>query len=108
MKIITKKFGGTVAFILISGLVFTQAAIAQVDSSDVGPVLIKSSIGPPAYPNDAFLSGNYSGYCTVKFDVSMNGIPFNIDPVTCTNDSLSEPSLDTVSDWRFTPKLEDG
>jgi len=59
---------------------------------------------PPTFP-PRFLQGNHSGYCTVRFDVSPQGQPINIETLICTSDLLKEPTIKSVQKWKYAPKV---
>ena len=62
---------------------------------------------PPIFP-PRFLQGNNSGYCKVRFDVSPEGQPFNVDAYTCTSSSLKNATIKSVQKWKYNPKIVDG
>ena len=62
---------------------------------------------PPTFP-PRFSQGNHSGYCTVRFDVSPQGQPINIETPICTSDLLKEPTIKFVQKWKYRPKIKEG
>lgn len=62
---------------------------------------------PPISPA-RFLEGNYSGHCRVRFDVSAEGSPYNVDAYSCTTPILSSATVKSVQKWRFNPKVLNG
>lgn len=67
--------------------------------------LPKSTLTPlsriPAEIPKKFLRGNYSGYCTVLFDLNESGQPVNVTTTFCTDPILKQPSIDSVREWRY-------
>jgi len=62
---------------------------------------------PPMMP-PRFLEGENSGFCRVKFDVSPDGQPFNVETTYCTSASLARPTIQSVQKWKYNPKIVDG
>lgn len=62
---------------------------------------------PPVVP-PRFLQGDNSGYCKVRFDVSPEGQPFNIEMKVCTTRILESASRKNVQKWRYNPKIVEG
>ena len=62
---------------------------------------------PPIFP-PRFLQGNNSGYCKVRFDVSAEGLPFNIRAIKCTSSQLKSASIKSVHKWKYNPKIVQG
>lgn len=62
---------------------------------------------PPQIPN-RFLSGNNSGYCKARFDVSQQGRPFNVSTTLCSNSVLKNATIKSIQDWKYNPKMVDG
>lgn len=62
---------------------------------------------PPVFPN-RFLQGNVSGYCRVRFDISPEGLPFNVQTTTCTNNQLKSATVKSVQKWKYAPEMRDG
>ena len=62
---------------------------------------------PPIFPA-RFLQGDLSGYCRVTFDISAEGLPFNVKTTTCTNAQLSPPTVKSVQKWKYAPEIRDG
>jgi len=59
---------------------------------------------PPVMPNNA----QRSGHCKVRFDVSPNGQPFNIETVFCSDRVFTRNTLKSVGNWKYRPKTKDG
>ena len=62
---------------------------------------------PPIFP-PRFLQGDNSGYCKVRFDVSPEGQPFNVQTTTCTSRQLESATKKSVQKWKYNPKIVDG
>lgn len=62
---------------------------------------------PPVFPA-RFMQGNHSGYCKVRFDISAQGKPFNVDTVMCTNSQLRGPTIKSVQKWNYKPAVRNG
>lgn len=62
---------------------------------------------PPVFPT-RFLQGDVSGYCRVKFDISAEGQPFNVETTACTNGQLRSPTVKSVQRWKYAPEMRDG
>lgn len=74
-----------------------------VSDRDAQPLVRIPPIIPPR-----FLQGDNSGYCTVRFDVSPEGQPFNVETVVCTTRSLESATKKSVQKWKYNPKIVDG
>ena len=62
---------------------------------------------PPAIP-PRFSQGDHSGQCKVRFDVSPEGQPFNIQTLSCTSKLLKTATVRSVQNWKYTPKIAGG
>lgn len=62
---------------------------------------------PPIFP-PRFSQGDNSGYCTVRFDVSPEGAPFNVQTLVCTSSQLKSATVKSVQKWKYNPKIVDG
>lgn len=62
---------------------------------------------PPNFP-PRFSQGNNSGYCTVRFDVSPDGLPFNVETLRCTSNQLRSATIKSVQEWKYSPKIVNG
>lgn len=62
---------------------------------------------PPIFP-PRFLQGDHSGYCKVRFDVSPEGQPFNVETTTCTSNQLKSATTKSVQQWKYNPKIVAG
>ena len=63
-------------------------------------------IAPTVPPR--FTQGNYSGYCTVRFDVTPEGQTYNIEPLKCSSNQLESATIKSVKNWKYCPKVVDG
>ncbi|HFE39266.1 MAG TPA: energy transducer TonB, partial [Gammaproteobacteria bacterium] len=59
---------------------------------------------PPIMPPRA----EKSGHCDVRFSVSPEGAPFNVEAIFCTNNVFKRPSIKSVQKWKYNPKIVDG
>jgi protein TonB len=59
---------------------------------------------PPIMPTRA----EKSGHCNVRFDVSPEGQPFNVDATYCTQSLFKRASIKSVQKWKYNPKIVDG
>ncbi len=59
---------------------------------------------PPIMPEIAI----QSGYCFMRFDVDTHGRTFNVDAYKCSDDMFANPAADSVREWVYDPKLENG
>jgi len=62
---------------------------------------------PPQYPPRALERG-IEGYCDMRFNVSPDGTPINVEAVNCTSSMLSRASIRAVERWRYSPRVVDG
>jgi len=75
----------------------------KIDERDVQPI-----VRIPPVPPSRFLSGNHSGHCRVRLDVSAEGSPYNVDAYACTSPVLAAATVKSVQKWRFNPKIAGG
>lgn len=59
---------------------------------------------PPIMP----LRAEKSGHCKVRFDVSAEGQPFNVDTLNCTQSLFKRASIKSVQKWKYNPKVLEG
>lgn len=62
---------------------------------------------PPVFPN-RFSQGNVSGYCKVRFDISPQGQPMNVETTLCTSSQLKSATVKSVRGWKYAPEIRDG
>lgn len=72
----------------------------QVSDRDAQP-LVRI---PPVMP----MRADKSGHCRVKFDVSPEGAPFNVEATYCTSNMFESSTIKSVQKWKFNPKIVDG
>lgn len=80
-----------------------QSFKIQVSDRDAQPLVRIPPIMPPR-----FTQGDNSGYCKVRFDVSPEGQPFNIDTYRCTSSQLKSATVKSVQKWKYNPKIVEG
>ncbi len=49
-----------------------------------------------------------SGHCQMRFDVTQQGIPTNMQAASCTDNIFRAPSLTALAKWSYNPRLKDG
>ena len=59
---------------------------------------------PPIMPSRA----ERSGHCKVRFDVSPQGQPFNVEAVFCSQQLFARNTVKSVQQWKYHPKVRDG
>lgn len=59
---------------------------------------------PPITPQTA----TQPGHCKLRFDVSPQGQPFNIQTLSCSDKIFRTPAIQSVSKWKYNPKIVDG
>lgn len=59
---------------------------------------------PPVMPNNA----QRSGHCKVRFDVSVQGQPFNVETVYCSDKVFARNTVKSVGKWKYRPRIENG
>jgi len=59
---------------------------------------------PPIMPNRA----QRSGHCKVRFDVSPQGLPFNVEAVFCSENLFARNTIKSVQQWKYRPKSQGG
>ena len=59
---------------------------------------------PPQMPPRA----EKSGHCKVRFNVSPEGQPFDVQATYCTERMFESPSIRSVQKWKYNPKIQDG
>jgi len=59
---------------------------------------------PPVMPKNA----KKSGHCKVRFNVTSVGKPENIVAIFCTEKLFEMPSIKSVEQWKYRPKIVDG
>ena len=59
---------------------------------------------PPVMPKRA----DRSGHCNMSFSVSLDGSPFNISAVNCTQKLFERAAIRSVEEWKYKPKVVNG
>lgn len=72
----------------------------QVSDRDAQPLVRIPPIMPPR--------AERSGHCKVRFDVSPEGQPFNVETTYCSQSLFSRSSIKSVQKWKYNPKIVDG
>ncbi len=72
----------------------------RVSDKDAQPLVRIPPIMPPR--------AEKSGHCKVRFDVSPEGQPFNVQTTYCTQNLFSRATIKSVSKWKYNPKITDG
>ena len=49
-----------------------------------------------------------SGHCRVRFNVSAEGAPFDVQTTYCTQSLFERATLKSVQRWKFNPKIVNG
>ncbi|WP_421857784.1 energy transducer TonB [Oceanicaulis sp.] len=62
---------------------------------------------PPQFPPRAQERG-ISGNCVMRFDVTPDGTPTNIEALSCTSSLFERSSIRAVERWRYEPRIENG
>ncbi len=96
----------------------TEAIVEVTGSTDVfkptqislpAPTAIIGDAGPtvrvaPQMPPKA----QRSGHCMMRFNVSAEGIPYNVEATSCSERLFARPSVRAVQQWKYAQKIEDG
>ena len=59
---------------------------------------------PPIMPPRA----QRSGHCMVRFDVSAEGTPLNVEATYCSDNIFKRATIKSVQKWKYKPKIRDG
>lgn len=59
---------------------------------------------PPIMPPRA----EKSGHCKVRFNVSPEGKPFDVETTYCTQSLFRSATIRSVQKWKYNPKIQDG
>ena len=85
---------------------FTMPEISQKDfvitvsDREVQPLVRISPIMPPR--------AEKSGHCRVRFNVSAEGTPFDVQTTFCTQSLFERATIKSVQRWKFNPKIVNG
>lgn len=74
--------------------------VITVSDREVQPLVRISPIMPPR--------AEKSGHCRVRFDVSAEGTPFNVQATYCTLSLFERATIKSVQRWKFNPKIVNG
>lgn len=74
--------------------------IIRVSDVDAQPLVRIRPVMPP--------HAETSGHCKVRFDVSASGDPYNIAATYCSQSVFSRPSVKSVEQWKYKPKIQNG
>ena len=77
-----------------------QSFKIQVSDRDAQPLVRIPPIMPPR--------AEKSGHCRMRFDVSPEGAPFNVNATYCTQKLFERASVKSVQKWKYNPKVVDG
>jgi len=78
----------------------TDLPIITVSDRDAAPTVRIAPIMPPR--------ADKSGHCRVRFDVSAEGAPFNVQATYCTQSLFERATIKSVQRWKFNPKIVNG
>lgn len=59
---------------------------------------------PPIRP----VSATTAGHCYLRFDVTAQGQPINVQSTSCTDAIFESPAIESVKKWKYNPKIRDG
>lgn len=74
--------------------------VITVADGDVQPLVRISPIMPPR--------AEKSGHCLVRFNVSAEGTPFEVQTTFCTQSLFERATIKSVQRWKFKPKIVNG
>ena len=74
--------------------------VITVSDRDAIPTVRIAPIMPPR--------ADRSGHCRVRFDVSAEGAPFNVQATYCTQSLFERATIKSVQKWKFNPKIVNG
>ncbi|MHA6289244.1 energy transducer TonB [Maricaulis sp. CAU 1757] len=99
------------------GLATVMGAIPDFDAPQLNSESVSFSVSDrdaqplvriePQYPMRAAERG-VEGSCWVRFDVTPDGTPTNIDITRCDSSLFESASRRAVERWRYNPKVQDG
>ena len=103
VKLPTRVVAGKKNVFEMTDIIFDDPINIHVDKENPTP-LVRI---PPIFPN-RFLQGDVSGYCKIRFDVSPEGQPMNIQTTLCTNTKLKSATVKSVQKWKYSPRIQNG
>jgi len=74
--------------------------VITVSDREVQPLVRISPIMPPR--------AEKSGHCRVRFNVSAEGTPFDVQATYCTQSLFERATIKSVQKWKFNPKIVNG
>lgn len=74
--------------------------VITVSDTEVQPVVRIPPIMPPR--------ADKSGHCRVRFSVSAEGSPFDVQTTYCTQSLFERATIRSVQKWKFNPKIVNG
>ncbi len=89
---------------IVGAPIVKEAALKDLDDDRDAQPLTRV---PPEMPR-RFLEGDNSGYCDVRFNVSPEGTPVDVDTTRCTDSELERSTVKSVEKWTFSPKIVNG
>ncbi|MGB6228980.1 MAG: energy transducer TonB [Litorimonas sp.] len=76
------------------------ATVVTVIDSDPQPINRIAPLMPPR--------ATRSGHCRMRFDVSPEGRPFNVEATSCSQSLFSRAAIQSVQKWVYRPEIRDG
>jgi len=76
------------------------ATIIAIDDREVQPLVRIAPIMPPR--------AEKSGHCRVRFNVSAEGAPYDVQTTYCTQSLFERATIKSVQRWKFNPKMVGG
>lgn len=74
--------------------------VITVSDRDVQPLVRIAPIMPPR--------ADKSGHCNVRFNVSAQGVPYDVQATYCTQSLFERATVKSVSKWKYRPKIVNG
>jgi len=74
--------------------------VITVSDRDPQPLVRIAPIMPPR--------ADRSGHCNVRFNVSAEGAPYDVQATYCTQSLFERATIKSVSKWKFNPKIANG
>lgn len=74
--------------------------IITVSDRNVEPLVRIAPIMPPR--------ADKSGHCNVRFNVSAQGMPYDVQATYCTQSLFERATVKSVSKWKYRPKIVNG
>ena len=74
--------------------------VITVSDREVQPLVRIAPIMPPR--------AEKSGHCRVRFDVSAEGTPYNVQATYCTQSLFERATIKSVQKWKYNPKMVGG